>query len=75
MEKILLGVKSLTLALKGKEILNKNGFYSKVVRTTGAYDGNGCGYSIYITKGDIDLALDLLESNGIKVIKRSGGKR
>lgn len=71
MDRVLLGVKSLTLALKGKGILNNNGFYSKVIRTTGAFEGNGCGYSICITKGDADLAIRMLESNGINVIRRS----
>lgn len=75
MDKVLLGVKSLTLALKGKDILNNNGFRSKVIRTTGAFEGNGCGYSICITKGDADLAIELLEAKGIKVIRRSGERK
>lgn len=75
MDKVLLGVKSLTLALKGKDILNNNGINSKVVRTSGAYEGNGCGYSICITKGDADLAVKLLESHGIKVVRRSGERK
>ncbi|MCR4563096.1 MAG: DUF3343 domain-containing protein [Clostridiales bacterium] len=61
-----LAVGSVTNALRGKEVLEKNGMNVKINR----YSGNkklGCGYVI-IVSGEAERCKSLLNSAGIKVL-------
>lgn len=69
MKKQLLQVSSITYAIKGRDILRKQGIKAYVERTPGELDREGCGYSIYV-KGDTDAAESILKSAGIKVSYR-----
>lgn len=67
MEKKLLIVSSITYAIKGQEILNKNGFYATLKRISKSKRTPGCGYGIIVNK-DFDRAKRILMENGIKIL-------
>lgn len=69
MRKVYLKVKSLTLAMKGSEILKKSGYNTKVYKSADIAQ-DGCGYCISVVDGDVGKAIELLKANGIKVIGR-----
>ena len=65
MEGQVLAVGSVTNAMRGKELLARNGLPAFVGR--GKPDGqNGCGYTLTVS-GDVDRAIRLLEAAGIRV--------
>ncbi len=59
---------TVTYAIKGKEILKRNGFKAHVERIMSGKGSSGCGYSIIIEK-DIENALALLKNAGIKILE------
>lgn len=61
-----LKVSSVTLAVKGRELLIKSGFNAYIARNPRPKNGEGCGYIIYILNYDI-RCLDILRKNGINV--------
>ena len=72
MKKRLLQVNSITYAVKGRELLKRNGFKAYIERTPNNLDRVGCGYSIFVS-GDVDAAEALLNNAGIKVLSREVG--
>jgi len=58
-------VRSLTYGQKGVALLNKNGIFSTLVRTTKKLSENGCGYSIKIRDKDGKKAIELLNTNSV----------
>ena len=73
MKKQLIGVSSITYAIKGRDILKSKGIKAYVERTPADADRVGCGYSIYV-KGDLSLAEDILKKAGIKIVDRQSGE-
>ncbi len=74
MEWILL-VSSVTNAMRGKSVLERNGYNAHVQRAVERDGSNGCGYSI-LTNGDGAKAEQLLLNAGIRVRgRREGGIR
>ncbi len=65
MDKAYIKVKSITHAIKAKDILNSNGFKAQVVRNTNQGRGEGCGYAV-IFDGNIMYAEKLLNSFHVK---------
>lgn len=61
-------VNSVTLAMKGKEILQKNGYKAYLTRNPTPKKGEGCGYLIYVNNLD-KRCFQILNNNGIKVIE------
>lgn len=61
-----LAVGSVTTAMKGKDILQKNGISSSIQRYSGEKQ-IGCGYAIVVKK-DADRCVGILRSAGIKVL-------
>ncbi len=61
-----LKVASVTLAVKGRELLVKNGFNAYIARNPHPQKGEGCGYVIFINNYDIRCS-ELLSKNGITV--------
>ena len=57
---------SVTTAMKGYRILNRNGIKAKIQRTSPAKSSGGCGYSIVILS-DPQRAVDVLKRNYIKI--------
>ena len=67
--KILLIVGSVTYAMKGKNLLGKNGFRASVERIPHIGGGAGCGYGINVSEGASE-AETLLQEAGIRGLRR-----
>ena len=61
---------TVTYAIKGRDILRKNGIDAIVKKKNSAESDIGCGYAI-VVKNNIDKAEKILRNNGIKIIKYS----
>ncbi|NMP36636.1 MAG: DUF3343 domain-containing protein [Clostridiales bacterium] len=59
-------VGSVTYAMKGRELLAKNGFKVYISRNPKPVKNEGCGYMICVS-GNIDVALAILERENVKV--------
>ncbi len=57
-----IAAKSLTEAMKMKDIFAKNGIGTTLVRTPNS--GKGCGYSLYIKAPDVKKAHDIMRRSG-----------
>lgn len=68
MERYIITTGTVTYAIKGKDILKRNGIKAKVERIMSGKGSSGCGYSI-ILDSDIDKALALLKDSGIKILE------
>ncbi len=58
---------TVTYAIRGRDILRRNGFNATVERNSSGLGRHGCGYGIVVT-GNIDDATKLLRENSIKII-------
>lgn len=59
---------TVTYAIKGRDILRKNGYNVKIQRITSGLGSSGCGYTI-VFDGDLTRAENLLRSAGIKILE------
>ncbi len=59
-------VGSLTYAMKGRDLLQKNGYKAYLTRNPRPETEEGCGYVIYVNNID-KRCFSILNSNGIKV--------
>ncbi len=66
MNKVVFNVSSVTNAMRGKTLLERNGIRAYVGRTVDAGGNNGCGYSITVPAGE-ERAEQLLVSAGIRI--------
>ena len=66
MESVYFNVSSVTNAMRGKNLLEKNGIHGYINRTVDEEGNNGCGYSILVT-GDVARAESLLTAAGIRI--------
>ncbi len=73
MKKLLLTVQSVTLAMKGKEILTRKGIPATVKRTPKLSQTKSCGYSIAVPRNYKQTAVEMLAQNGIAVTDVSEG--
>lgn len=60
----LIGMTSITYAVKAQKLLRSKGVRVKIVPTPKNV-GSGCGYSLE-TEGDVTAVLHILSENGIK---------
>ena len=60
-------VGSVTLAMKARDLLLKNGYKAYLTRNPKPETGEGCGYIIYINNSD-ERCFTILRKNGIKVL-------
>lgn len=60
-------VGSVTLAMKGRDLLQKNGYKAYLTRNPKPTDGEGCGYLIYVNSPD-DRCFKILQKNGIRIM-------
>lgn len=58
---------TVTYAIKGRDLLRKNGFKSFIERSTGP-EKIGCGYKI-VAIGDSKKIMKILNENNIKVLE------
>lgn len=68
MQRYIITTGTVTYAIKGKDLLKRNGIKAKVERIMSGKGSSGCGYSIII-ENNLDAALSLLKSNGIKILE------
>ncbi len=59
-------VGSVTYAMKGRDLLQKNGYKAYLTRNPYPDDEDGCGYVIYVNNMD-NRCLEVLKRNGIAV--------
>lgn len=67
MKKYVITTGTVTYAIKGRDLLRKNGYNVKIERISSG-KSSGCGYSIILT-GDIEGAEELLRQSGIKFLE------
>lgn len=74
MDPITIQVSSVTAAMRGKKVLERNGIKSYMSRTMKDNGQNGCGYSLHIVD-HADRAEQLLRAAGITIrgIRRGDG--
>jgi len=60
-------VGSVTLAMKGRDLLQKNGYKAYLTRNPKPTDGEGCGYLIYVNNLD-ERCFKILQKNGIRIM-------
>lgn len=70
MKRYVITTGTVTYAIKGRDLLRKNGFKVKIERQTAGADTAGCGYSI-VLEGNLAAAERLLREAGIKILKIS----
>lgn len=73
MGKPLIIMGSITYTMKARNILNKMGIASEVVRTPKRNIAGSCNYSLYV-KNDLDKAEKILTENGMKILGRIDGE-
>lgn len=59
-------VGSVTYAMKGRDLLQRNGYKVYLTRNPHPQEDEGCGYVIYVNNID-KRCFDILKRNGIKV--------
>jgi hypothetical protein len=59
-------VTSVTYAMKGRDLLQKNGYKAYLTRNPHPEDDEGCGYVIYVNNPD-KKCFEILKRNRIKV--------
>ncbi len=59
-------VASVTYAMKGRDLLQKNGYNAYLTRNPHPEDDEGCGYVIYVNNPD-KKCYEILKRNKIKV--------
>lgn len=65
-------VSSVTNAMRGKELLVRNGFSVQIQRFFHINDQNGCGYQLLV-RGDGNRAKELLKTAGLRF--KDGGEQ
>lgn len=60
-------VKSITHAMKGQKLLSSNRISSSLERNAKAVGMYGCGYGLRVQIRDVDMAVRVLKSSGIKI--------
>lgn len=69
MQRHTISVSSITYAIKGRDILRKQGFRSYVERKTSNNSSNlGCGYVI-VAEGNLKNIVSILNNSGIKILE------
>ena len=61
-----INVSSITNAMRGKSILERQGYTVQIQRIYAVDDNNGCGYRLMI-KGDASFAENILRKNGVRL--------
>ncbi|MCQ2448930.1 MAG: DUF3343 domain-containing protein [Clostridia bacterium] len=59
---------TVTYAIKGRDLLRKNGFNAYMERIYSGPGSAGCGYTVVVS-GDLSQAVRLLRAAGVKVLE------
>ena len=63
----IISVKSITYAIKGRDVLRKHGIRAYVERKTNENGNVGCGY-VLIANGNKNKIISLLNESGISIV-------
>jgi len=63
-------VGSITNAMRGKQLLERQGIRTYLHRAVNRAEGDGCGYSLLVT-GDGGAAEKILRGGGVRVVRIS----
>lgn len=66
LSKYYIKIGSVTHAMKGRDILNSEGYRALVRRNSNPGKKDGCGYAIYLD-GDLENAVSVLKSRNVNV--------
>ena len=66
-ESKLIRLQSITYATKARNLLLKYGIHSEIVKSPKVAGNSSCGYSLSVPY-KANLALEILNSNGIKIL-------
>ena len=67
-QKIVITTGTVTYAIKGRDVLRRNGINAKIERKSSLSGGAGCGYTV-VTNGDKQRILQILNDAGVKILK------
>ena len=67
MKRYLIMTGTVTYAIKGRDLLRKNGYKANIERVSGE-KALGCGYAILLD-GEIEKAEELLRRNNVKILE------
>ena len=59
---------TVTYAIRGRDILRRNGISASVERNSSGLGRLGCGYGIVI-RDEVERAVDILRRNSVKIIE------
>ena len=68
MQRHIISVDSITYAIKGRDLLRKNGFKSYVEKKTNTNGNSSCGYVI-VAFGNRDIIKKILSVSGVKILE------
>lgn len=66
--KMIITTGTVTYAIKGRDVLRRNGYTAKIERKNSLSGSAGCGYTV-VTSGEKQKILELLNNAGIKILK------
>ena len=67
MKGLIITTGSITHAIKGRDLLRKNGFKARISKRISGKNANGCAYEIYVDSNDYSIE-NLLLKSGIKIV-------
>ena len=70
MQRQIISVKSITYAIKGRDLLRKQGFRAFIERKTANNGDNSCGYVI-VVYGNKQKIVEILKNSGINILEIS----
>lgn len=68
MKRYIIATGTVTHAIKGRDILRRNGFKARVEKSSQPTPKTGCGYSVILENGDIERAEKILREQGVKIL-------
>ena len=68
MQRHIISVSSITYAIKGRDLLRKQGFRAYIERKTNSNGNIGCGYVI-VADGNRQKISDALMNSGVKILQ------
>lgn len=78
MKTTIYSVSSVTNAMRGQKLLERNGIRAYVHRKTNPDGQNGCGYSLWVSAqnpAQLEAAERLLQASGIRILDREESGR
>ena len=68
MQQYKISVSSITYAIKGRDLLRKQGIKAYIEKKTDLHGNFGCGY-IIVAQGNYQKIISVLKNSGIKILE------